>query len=131
MGYNRPKKKMKKLLVMFSIILMSLTVYADDKSATCKFESIPNAYVVAEVNLYHICHTNSNVQFDVKVNSYGVKEGAVIVKITYPTRNNGLNTIEKTIYIQDGIGKATLKGPCATSWTDYSVTAYNAICSSK
>lgn len=127
MGYNRPTKKMKKLMVMFCVLMMSAAAFAD-KSATCAFQSIPNAYVVAEVHAKQLgnCQYTGAV-YTIRVNSYGVKDGAVIVQVQYETKDHGTNTIEKTVYISNGKGEDSVSGECASSW-DFRVNVYNAVC---
>jgi hypothetical protein len=119
---------MKKLLVMFCVIMMSVTAFAD-KSASCAFQSRQDAYVVAEVHVRQLgnCQYTGAV-YDINVNSYGVNEGAVIVQIQYETKDHGTNTLEKTIYISNGKGDGSISGECAKSWTDFSVSVYNAVC---
>lgn len=120
---------MKKIFVVLTVLVMSVAAFADH-SASCAFRGTPDAYVVAEAHMRDLCSgSTKGAVFTVNVNSYGVKEGAVIVQIQYETKEHGTNTVEKTFYISDGKASGQIiANECAKEWGEFKVNVYNAVC---
>ena len=120
---------MKKFFSLLTIVLISIAAFADH-SASCAFRGNSDAYVGAEAQMTHKCSgSTKSAIFRVNVNSYGVKEGAVIVQIQYETAEHGIDTAEKTFYISDGKASGEIvASECAKEWGEFRVNVYNAVC---
>lgn len=112
---------MKKIIALFSIALISLVAFAAmeyDKTASCKVEGVPGAYITAEA-------VASGTGTLVNLRSYGVSEAAVTVEIFMVDGYAGQNPQEKMGYIENGRGSVIFKpNPSAIT----KIKVYNAVC---
>ena len=112
---------MKKIIALISVALISLVAFAAmqyDKTASCKIEGVPGAYITAEA-------VGSGTGTLVNLRSYGVSNAGVTVKIFLRDGYVGENPQEKMGYIENGKGSVYFSPhPAAIT----SIKVYNAVC---
>lgn len=117
---------MKKIVALF-LALIPMVAFAD-RTASCKFEGIPGAYVTAEARF----SPNSTVK--VNVYSYGVSEASVQVVVNYKYIEAGKEkegTADRLISISKGKGSGDINVGQKSNFELKSIKVYNAVCNDK